>query len=154
MNEYPDFSIVGEEWSLNPSIAAYWQQGHKNKDGFTNCLKSSMDFPLQAKLTEALTEPEKWDKGLVKLYEALANDFIYTRPNDLLIMGDNHDMDRVFSVIDEDWKKMKMGFNWLLTLRGIPQIYYGTEVLMKNKKVKSSNAINNLSNIVKNSDKY
>jgi glycosidase len=47
---------------------------------------------------------------------------------------DNHDMDRVFSVVDEDWKKMKMGFNWLLTLRGIPQIYYGTEVLMKNKK--------------------
>jgi glycosidase len=48
---------------------------------------------------------------------------------------DNHDMDRVFSIVDEDWKKLKMGMNWLLTLRGIPQVYYGTEVLMKNKKV-------------------
>ncbi len=57
------------------------------------------------------------------------------------IFMDNHDMDRVFSVVDEDWKKLKMGFNWLMTLRGIPQLYYGTEVLMKNKKVNGDAAV-------------
>ncbi|MGB3008511.1 MAG: glycoside hydrolase family 13 protein [Chitinophagaceae bacterium] len=132
MSEYPAFSIVGEEWSYNPAIAAYWQQGQTNKDGYTNCLKSSMDFPLQVKLTEALTEPETWDKGLVKIYEALANDFIYNRPNDLLIFGDNHDMDRLFTQLNKDVDLMQIALTYLLTMRGIPQLYYGTEVLLDN----------------------
>jgi glycosidase len=64
----------------------------------------------------------------------LSGDVLYKEPMNNCIFFDNHDMDRVFSVVEEDWKKMKMGFNWLLTQRGIPQVYYGTEVLMKNKK--------------------
>lgn len=132
MKEYPQFSIVGEEWSTNPLIAAYWQQGKPNTTGYSGCMKSTMDFPLQSALVQALTEPESWDKGLVKLYEALANDFAYVRPNDLLVMGDNHDMDRLFTFMKKDPQLMQMALAYLLTVRGIPQLYYGTEVLLEN----------------------
>lgn len=132
MNEYPGFSIVGEEWSTNPLIAAYWQKGKANTTGYNGCLKSTMDFPLQSALVQALTEPESWDKGIVKLYEALANDFVYANPNDLLIFGDNHDMDRVFTSLKKDPKLMQMAMTYLLTIRGIPQVYYGTELAMEN----------------------
>ncbi len=133
-NEYPNFSMVGEEWSLNPLITSYWQAGKKNADGYQSCLTSVMDFPLQAALVEALKErgtPDS-DQGLTKLYEALANDFAYANPTTNLIMGDNHDMDRLYTQLDEDVALMKMALTYLLTIRGIPQIYYGTEVLMKN----------------------
>lgn len=132
MNEYPGFSIVGEEWSTNPLIAAYWQKGKTNTTGYTGCLKSTMDFPLQTAMVQALTEPESWDKGLVKLYEALANDFVYASPKDLLIFGDNHDMDRVFTSLKKNPDLMQMALTYLLTIRGIPQIYYGTEIAMEN----------------------
>lgn len=132
MNEYPGFSIVGEEWSTNPLIAAYWQKGKPNTTGYNGCLKSTMDFPLQSALVQALTEPESWDKGLVKLYEALANDFVYASPKDLLVFGDNHDMDRVFTSLKKDPELMQMAMTYLLTIRGIPQLYYGTEILMEN----------------------
>ena len=132
MQEYPQFSIVGEEWSYNPLIVGYWQQGQPVKDGYQGCLKSTMDFPLQMKLVEALTEPESWDKGLVKLYEALANDFGYAKPERLLVMGDNHDMDRLFTFLKQDPALQRMALTYLLTIRGIPQIYYGTEILADN----------------------
>ncbi|MCB0475919.1 MAG: cyclomaltodextrinase N-terminal domain-containing protein, partial [Flavobacteriaceae bacterium] len=73
MKEYPDFNIVGEEWSYNPLLVGYWQQGAHNKDGYQSHLKSTMDFPMQRKIVEALNEPENWDTGLVKIYEGLAN---------------------------------------------------------------------------------
>ncbi|MBI3139284.1 MAG: glycoside hydrolase family 13 protein [Sphingobacteriales bacterium] len=132
MNEYPGFSIVGEEWTTNPLIAAYWQKGKQNTTGYRGCLKSTMDFPLQSALVQALTEPESWDKGLVKLYEALANDFVYANPKDLLVFGDNHDMDRLFTFLKKDPGLMQMALAYLLTIRGIPQLYYGTEILLEN----------------------
>lgn len=132
MEEYPNFNIVGEEWSYNPMLVAYWQQGNNNKDGYQTCLKSTMDFPMQKALAEAFVEPERWDKGLIKLYEGLANDFIYANPNDLLIFTDNHDMDRVHTQMNNDRELTKMVVAWILTSRGIPQLYYGTEILMEN----------------------
>lgn len=132
MDEYPNFSIVGEEWSLNPLITSYWQRGKKNTDGYNGCLTSIMDFPLQEALVKALTEKETWGRGLIVLYEALANDFVYADPSNILIMGDNHDMDRIFTQLNEDVELTKMALGYLLTTRGIPQIYYGTEVLMQN----------------------
>ena len=130
MNEYPNFSIVGEEWSTNPLIAAYWQQGKKNHDGYTSCLESPMDFPLQAALVQALTEPGRG--GFDKLYEALANDFVYANPQALMVFGDNHDMDRIFTQLKKDVDLTQMALTYLLTIRGIPQIYYGTEILIDN----------------------
>lgn len=132
MNEYPRFSIVAEEWSTNPLITSYWQKGKQNKSGYEGCLKSTMDFPMQATLVQALTEPESWGKGLPKLYEGLANDFVYANPNDLLVFGDNHDMDRLFTQLKNDVNLLQMALSYLLTIRGIPQIYYGTELLLEN----------------------
>jgi glycosidase len=132
MREYPNFSIVGEEWSTNPLIASYWQKGKKNTDGYVSCLESPMDFPLQQALIQGLLEPESWDKGLVKLYEALANDFVYANPQALLVFGENHDMDRLFTQVKEDVDLLQIALTYLLTIRGIPQLYYGTEVLLQN----------------------
>jgi glycosidase len=132
MNEYPAFSITGEEWSYNPMITSFWQKGKPNKSGYNGCLKSPMDFPMQAQLVLALTEEESFDKGMNRLYEGLANDFVYPSPQDLLVFGDNHDMDRLFTQLKNDVGLFQVALTYLLTTRGIPQLYYGTEVLMEN----------------------
>ena len=131
MNEYPQFNIVGEVWFEN-SVAstAYWQRGSKNKDGYESTLPSVTDFPLCFTLPKALTEPPGFDTGMRKLYNLLSQDFVYPNPNDNLIFLDNHDMTRFFLSIGRDIRKLKMGLALLLTTRGIPQIYYGTELLM------------------------
>lgn len=132
MTEYPNFSIVGEEWSLNPLLVAYWQQGKQNKDGYESNLTSSMDFPMQHLTVQALTEPESWDKGFVKIYEGLANDFTYANPSKIMIFPDNHDMDRIFTQLKEDVTNTKMALSYMMVLPRIPQLYYGTEILMQN----------------------
>ena len=132
MTEYPNFSIVGEEWSLNPLLVAYWQQGKQNKDGYDSNLTSSMDFPMQHLTVQALTEPESWDKGFVKIYEGLANDFAYANPSKIMIFPDNHDMDRIFTQLKEDVTNTKMALSYMMVLPRIPQLYYGTEILMQN----------------------
>ena len=134
MNEYPNFSIVGEEWTLNPLLVAYWQTGNNNKDGYESHLKSPMDFPMQRKIVEALNEEESWDEGLVKIYEGLANDFIYPNPKDIMIFPDNHDMSRIYTQLNEDLTKTKMALGYILSLPRIPQIYYGTEVLISDSE--------------------
>lgn len=130
MNEYPNFSIVGEEWSYNPLIIGYWQQGAINRDGYKSNLKSPMDFAMQRQIVNALNENEGWDTGLVKIYEGLANDFHYAKPKDIMIFPDNHDMSRIFTQLGQDLEKTKMAVGYILALPRIPQIYYGTEILM------------------------
>ena len=130
MNEYPNFSIVGEEWSLNPLLVGYWQTGHNNKDGYESNLRSTMDFPMQRAIVDALNEEESWDKGLVRMYEGLANDFSYTTPEDIMIFPDNHDMSRIHTQLNEDVANTKMALGYLLSLPRIVQVYYGTEILM------------------------
>ncbi|WP_340156280.1 glycoside hydrolase family 13 protein, partial [uncultured Winogradskyella sp.] len=130
MNEYPNFSIVGEEWSYNPLLIGYWQEGHENNDKYDSNLKSSMDFAMQKNISDALNEEESWDKGLVKMYEGLANDFAYTSPKDIMAFTDNHDMSRVFTQLKGDVVNTKMAMSYLLMMPRIPQIYYGTEILM------------------------
>ena len=130
MNEYPNFSIVGEEWSTNPLLIAYWQEGHDNKDGYDSNLRSTMDFAMQKNTVDALNEAEKWDTGLVKIYEGLANDFAYASPKDIMAFPDNHDMSRIFTQLKGDVPNTKMALSYLLSLPRIPQLYYGTEILM------------------------
>ena len=130
MTEYPNFSIVGEEWSYNPLLVAYWQDGNENKDGYKSNLKSSMDFPMQKAIIDGINEEESWDKGLVKLYEGLANDFAYETPKDIMVFLDNHDKSRIYTEVGEDATKTKMALSFMLMLPRIPQIYYGTEILM------------------------
>ncbi len=131
LKEYPNFNIVGEEWSLNSAIVSYWQKGKMNTDGYQCFLPSLMDFPLQNSVSQGLKNEEGWGTGLIQLYEALANDFQYPEPQNLVIFPDNHDMSRFFVQLGEDVDLLKMGMAYFLTIRGIPQIYYGTEVLMK-----------------------
>lgn len=133
MNEYPDFNIVGEEWVTNPAIVSYWQAGKQNSDGYTSCLPSLMDFPIQDAVTKALVQEEKtYGSGWITAYEMLALDFLYPTPDDLVIFPDNHDMDRFFTQVKGDLSLFKMGMTYFATMRGVPQIYYGTEVLMEN----------------------
>jgi len=130
MQEYPNFSIVGEEWSLNPLLVGYWQDGANNKDGYNSNLTSSMDFPLQKLIVDALNEDETWGTGLVKMYEGLANDFSYANPSAIMIFPDNHDMSRIYTQLNEDITNTKMALSYMLVLPRILQIYYGTEILM------------------------
>ncbi|HHP7242937.1 MAG TPA: glycoside hydrolase family 13 protein [Cyclobacteriaceae bacterium] len=132
MTEYPDFNICGEEWSLNPAVLAYWQKGKQNPDGYTSCLPGLLDFPLQSALVNALNEEEAWNKGMVNLYTALSNDFLYADPFKHVIFPDNHDMSRIFSQLNEDVELFRLAMVYFATMRGTPQLYYGTEILMSN----------------------
>jgi len=132
MEEYPNFNIVGEEWSENPAITSYWQKGKVNPDGYTSCLPSVMDFPMNIAISKALNEAENWGTGITRLYLSLANDFQYADPYNLVIFPDNHDMTRIYTQLNEDYDMYKMAMAFILTTRGIPQIYYGTEVIMGN----------------------
>ena len=131
MKEYPKFNIVGEEWSYNPIRIAYWQEGNNNKDGYKSNLKSTMDFAMQKAISEGILEEENWNTGLIKIYENLANDFYYSDPKSLLIFNDNHDMSRIYTQMKEDIPKTKMAIGLMLVLPRIPQILYGTEILME-----------------------
>jgi glycosidase len=130
MNEYPKFNIVGEEWSSNPLLIAYWQDGHENTDGYDSNLRSTMDFAMQEKVVSGLKNEETWGTGLKELYVALANDFHYTRPEDIMVFPDNHDMSRIFTQLDGDITKTKMALSYMAVLPRTFQMYYGTEILM------------------------
>lgn len=134
MKEYPNFNIVGEEWSYNPLLIGYWQDGKVNQDGYDSNLRSSMDFAMQSLVVQALNEDESWDKGLVKIYEGLANDFAYHNPKDIMVFPDNHDMSRIFTQLKGDISKTKMALAYYLMMPRTPQIYYGTEILMEDFK--------------------
>ena len=136
MLEYPDFNVVGEEWTDNPAAVAYWQRGAQNRDGYVSYLPSLMDFPLQNALRVGLATPEGSSMadlhpgGLIYVFRALANDFVYPDPDALVIFPDNHDMARIYAQLGEDYDLWRMAMAYVLTMRGVPQIYYGTEILM------------------------
>ena len=131
--EYPNFNLVGEEWSSNPIITSYWQRGKVNRDGFKSSLPALMDFPLQNALTDAMNENDQdWGKGLNKIYSVLSSDLVYANPDNLVVFGDNHDMSRFYTQVKHDQALFRMGIAFLMTTRGIPQIFYGTENLMSN----------------------
>lgn len=134
MEEYPAFNIVGEEWTTNPAIVSYWQKDKVNHDNYVSCLPSLMDFPVQDALVNSLKEKENWNTGWVKVYEMMANDFLYAHPEDLVVFPDNHDMARFYTQINNDFELFKMGMIYFSTIRGVPQFYYGTEILMDSDK--------------------
>lgn len=137
MAEYPNFNIVGEEWNGNQAIVAFWQQGKENPNGYTSCLPSLMDFPLQENVAQDLANNLGW----MPTYRTIALDFVYADPTNLVIFPDNHDMSRFFIQINEDLELFKLGMAFYLTMRGIPQIYYGTEILMSSPKQRDDGLI-------------
>lgn len=130
LQEYPKFNIVAETWINYPAWVAYWQTGSLNRDGFDSGIPTVMDFPLCYAINSAFDEKEGWDKGLHRLYEILAHDFLYADLNNILIFPDNHDISRFMKTKEMAIGRYKLGIAFLLTTRGIPQIYYGTEILM------------------------
>lgn len=132
MAAYPNFNMSGEEWSLNPSVLAYWQAGADNKDGYVSCLPGLLDFPLHHAFIQCMTEQEAWHSNWVRLYEMLGNDYLYSQPSDHVIFPDNHDMSRIHTQLGDDVNKTRMALFFFATMRGTPQFYYGTELLMTN----------------------
>jgi len=133
--EYPDFNIVGECWLAYPSGVAYWQKDSYNRDHYNSYLPSVFDFPMYDALRMGFMENDGWNTGILRLYEILAQDFSYPDPSHIVIFADNHDVNRYLSSQTEDIQKLKMAMTFILTTRGIPEIYYGTEILLKADKV-------------------
>lgn len=131
MQEYPRLNIVGEEWSPHPAVVAYWQRGKKNHDGYASHAPSLMDFPMQTQLLAALTETDGPHTGLTKLYEGLAHDFVYPDPANLVLFDGNHDTPRLFSLLKKDPGLTRIALAYLATTRRIPQMFYGTELLLE-----------------------
>ncbi len=129
-NEYPDFLIIGEAWVGVPALISYFQGGKQNHDGYDSHMPSVFDFAMYDAIRSGLTEQEGWSSGLMRLYDVLAQDFLYPDPYNLVIFADNHDVSRIFSVLGEDQELLKMALTFIFTTRGIPQVYYGTELLM------------------------
>ncbi|MGE4540906.1 MAG: glycoside hydrolase family 13 protein [Bacteroidales bacterium] len=126
--EYPDFSVVGEVWLNSGPMVAYWHNQKHNFDGFNSHLNYVMDFPLKSAISRAFNEANGWSSGVNALYESLSMDFVYGDPNTIMNFLDNHDMDRIATTLGEDIKKQKMAATFLLTVRGVPQLYYGNEL--------------------------
>ena len=132
LEEYPRLNIVGEEWVTNPAIVSYWQRGTLRQDGYESWLPSLMDFPLHDAVVRGLKEEEGWGAGLDRIYTMLANDFLYGDPHNLVVFPGNHDMSRIYTQLDENFELYRMALAFFLTTRGIPQLYYGDEILMAN----------------------
>lgn len=133
LKEFPKLTILGEAWVNTVAANAYFTSNTINTP-FRHNPNGVLDFQTSFAIMAGINEKFGWTNGVNKLYMTLAQDFLYKNPMSNCMFLDNHDMDRIFSVVDEDWSKLKMAVNWLYTLRGIPQLYYGTEVLMKNRK--------------------
>ena len=138
-NEYPGFNIVGEEWTTDKSIIGMWQKSISEKKSnssvinqkFPSNVPSLMDFPLNEAIIKSLKpKSHKWDHKLSILYRNMAQDYLYPNPKNMVVFLDNHDMSRVYYQLNHDLDYWKMAHSFLLTTRGIPQIYYGTEVLI------------------------
>ena len=134
MAEYPNFNIVGEVWTSSIPQLAYWQGDNANKDGFNSHLKSIMDFPLHDAMRAAMTEAGSnvaWGQGMTRVYDVLSHDFVYHDLSNMMIMAANHDTDRIGDVCEGDSRKMKIVHTLLATLRGMPQILYGDELMFR-----------------------
>ena len=130
MTEYPNFNIVGECWTSSIPQLAYWQGGNANKDGFDSHLPSIMDFPLHDAMRAALAEDEGgWGMGMTKVYDILSHDFVYHDLSKMLIFPGNHDTARIGDMVRKDPRALKIAMTMMATMRGIPQIFAGDELM-------------------------
>jgi neopullulanase len=130
MNEYPAITLFGETWVHGVPNQSYFCENNINGI-FKSNLPNTTDFQtLFYGITPALNEKFGWTEGVTKLYTTASQDFLYKNPMGQVIFLSNHDLARFFSVVNEDLDKYKIALSWLLTFRGIPQLYYGDENLM------------------------
>ncbi|MFT6749192.1 MAG: glycosidase [Flavobacterium sp.] len=142
-DEYPNFNIVGEIWMHDQAQMAYWQKDSKIGaiQNYNSYLPSVMDFTLHDAISSVFNENDSsWHKGIIKVYENFTNDFLYPNTNNLLVFAENHDTNRFNEIYKNDLSKYKMAMTLLATTRGIPQIYYGSEIGMAGNKDKLGDA--------------
>lgn len=131
---YPSFNIVGEAWVNTVPGTAFWQEDIEGiDDGYNSKLPSLTDFQFAFAARKAFNEDFGWQEGLSQLYYVLTQDFLYSDPMKNVTFLDNHDMSRFYEHIGKNEEEFKMGLVWLITTRGIPQIYYGTELMMEHE---------------------
>lgn len=139
MDEYPNFNIVGEVWMHDQAQMAYWQKDSKIGaiQNYNSHLPSVMDFTLMEAITVLFNEEDtQWDKGLIKAYDNFTNDFLYPNIDNLLVFVGNHDTNRINEIYNSNLDKYKLAMTMILTVRGIPQLYYGDEIGMLGNKEK------------------
>ena len=130
MDEYPKLTMFGETWVHGVPNQSYFCENNYNIP-FKSNLQATTDFQcLFYGIQPAINDKFGWTEGVNKLYTTAAQDFVYKDAMREVIFLDNHDLNRFYSVVGEDTTKYKMGLAWLLTFRGIPQLYYGDEILM------------------------
>lgn len=132
--EFPGFFIVGEVWYDDPALSSYWALNKENPDGYRSNLPSLTDLPLCFATHRAFEGKLNPTDGLSKLYNLLSQDFLYPEPFRNVIFLDNHDMTRFFTQTGKSLDVYKMGLSYIMTTRGIPQLYYGTEIVMDGDK--------------------
>lgn len=143
-DEYPNFNIVGEVWMHDQAQMAYWQKDSKLGaiQNYNSYLPSVMDFTLHNATSVAFNENQAdWDKGLMRIYDNFTNDFLYPNPNNILTFVENHDTQRFNEIYKKDFKKYQMAMALIATVRGIPQLYYGSEIAMAGNKNEGDGAI-------------
>lgn len=143
-DEYPNFNIVGEVWMHDQAQMAYWQKDSKIAaiQSYNSYLPSVMDFTLHDAFGNVFNEDKAgWDTGMQKVYDNFANDFLYPDINNLLIFAENHDTGRFNEIYKGDFNKYRMAMTLLATVRGIPQLYYGSEIGMAGDKGKGDGDI-------------
>ena len=143
LDEYPYFNIVGEVWMHDQAQMAYWQKDSKIGaiQSYNSNLPSVMDFTLHDTFGNVFNEDESsWDKGLIKVYDNFTNDFLYPNPNNIMTFLENHDTMRFNEIYKNDFKKYQLGMTLIATVRGIPQLYYGSEIGMAGNKDKGGDA--------------
>ncbi|MCM1351892.1 MAG: glycoside hydrolase family 13 protein [Alistipes senegalensis] len=130
--EYPNLNIVGECWTTDVPQLAYWQSGNPNRDGFDSHLPSIMDFPLYDAICRALpTDSLRWGEGMIRVYNALSDDFAYHDLAHMMIFAGNHDTERLADLVRGDAGRVKIAMTLLATLRGIPQLFAGDELMFR-----------------------
>ncbi len=133
-SEFPGFFIVGEVWYEQEALTAYWAFNKVNPDGYRSNLPSVTDFPLSLAAGKAFSEPDSWSGGMARFYLTLSQDILYPEPLRNVIFLDNHDLTRFFTQTGRRLDNYKMALSFILTTRGIPQFYYGTEIIMEGDK--------------------
>lgn len=130
--EYPGYVFYGETWVHGPGVQAQFTEDNDLRGEYNSHMPAVTDFQMYYAINEALTKPMGWTEGVSRIYFTLAQDFLYEDPYRNVTFLDNHDLSRFYSMVGEDINKFKSGINFLLTMRGTPMMYYGTEILMKN----------------------
>lgn len=144
-DEYPNFNIVGETWISQTPAIAYWQKDNNNHDGFNSQLPSVMDFPLFNAANAVFGKSNDGEGssqsghtlGARALYDVMSQDYLYPNLNNLLVFTSNHDTDRIGDVVGKDPDRFKAFMTLFATVRGIPQIFSGDEMMFSSADPKT-----------------